>query len=72
MADQNKRVAEFLDTVRRDYGEELRSACEDLVKALPRGGKFRPSAILTQARLLEPHLQNLAAMNASPFDSARD
>jgi hypothetical protein len=52
----------------------MRRVCEDIIEALPPGSAAGPFNILSQAklRLQESELQDLAAMNATPFDSARD
>lgn len=74
LQDQDQRVAEFLETVRTDRGEEVQRVCQELIAALPHDGEFRPFSILSEAlhKLQEPNLHNLGAMNATPFNSAQD
>ena len=71
---QDQRVAEFLETVRKDRGEEVHRVCQELIVALPPDGEFRPFSILSQAlhKLQKPNLHDLGAMNAAPFNSAQD
>lgn len=66
--------AEFLKFVRKKYGEKLRRVCHELLEAVPLGDPCDPFKILMRAKLTlqEPQLQDLAAMNAAPFSSARD
>ena len=69
-----RQLTKFLETIPKDDEGKLRRACEDLIESLPQDADFDPFQILNQARhrLQEEHLKDLAAMNASPFDSARD
>lgn len=65
---------EFLGFVKKKYGEELRRICVELLQKLPEGTGCQPFVILTQAKLRvqESQLQDLTAINAAPFSSARD
>jgi len=74
MDPRDPKFADFLATVQADHGEDVRRTCEEIIEDLPRGSDAHPFNILSKAqvRMQESELEDLAAMNASPFDSARD
>jgi hypothetical protein len=73
MDPHDPKVAEFLEIVQRDRGQQFRRVCKELIEAMPPGTDFQPFKVLTQAmlKLQASKLQGLAAMNATAFDSAR-
>lgn len=65
---------EFLSTVEINHGGRLRRVCEEIIEELPPGSDATTFNILSQAelRMQESQLQDLAAMDATAFDSSRD
>lgn len=74
MESSDPKVTEFLAAVQSNDGEEVRRLCEEIIEELPPDSEIRPFNVLAEAKLRtqEPQLQDLAAMNAAAFDSARD